>query len=64
MVEEVRGVNQLLALLGNGLCNRGVVVAQRIHADPAQQVKVLRTVLVDDVHALAADKQNRVPVIG
>ena len=64
VVVEVRRVNQLLALFGNRIHNHRMVVAQRIHADAAQQVEVLRTVLVGDVHAFAADKQNRAPVIG
>ena len=49
VIEEVRRVNELAALLGDGLFNRRMPVAERVDADAAEQVEVLRTVLVDEV---------------
>ena len=64
VIEEVRRVDQRSALVHDGSLNRRMPVAQRIHADAAQQVEILRTALVNQVHALAADKQDRVPFVG
>ena len=38
-------------------------IAQRIHADAAQQVEIAIALLVDQVHALAADKQDRIALV-
>ena len=42
VVEQVRHVNQQLGLLRDRLGERRMRVAQRIHADPAQEVEILR----------------------
>ncbi len=49
VIEEVRGVDQRAALAGDGLLNRGMVIAERVDADAAEQVEVAIAVLVDDV---------------
>ena len=62
--EQIRSMNQRTALARNRLFNRGMPVAQRIHADAAQQVEIPIAVLIDQIHALAALKEQRIAFIG
>ena len=64
VVVEVRGVDERAALAGDGFFNHRVVVAERVDADAAEQVEISSSVLVDDVNALAADKEDGVAVVG
>ncbi len=64
VIEKVRGVDERAALAGDGLFNDRMAVAERIDADAAEQIKVLRTVLVDNVNAFAADKENGIALVG
>ncbi len=58
VVVEVRGVDERAALAGDGFDDDRVIVAERVDADAAEQVEVLRTVLVDDVNALARRRRG------
>ena len=64
VIVEVRGVDERAALAGDGFFNRGMAVAERVDADAAEQVEILRTVLVHDVNALTAHKEDGVALIG
>jgi hypothetical protein len=64
VIVEVRRVDERAALFGDGFFNNRMVIAERVDADAAEQVEVLRTVLVDDVNTLAADKEDGVAVVG
>src|SRR5580698_99042 len=63
VIEEVRRMNERAALLGDGFLDNWMAVAEGVDADAAEQVEVLRTVLVDYVNALAADKEDGVAFI-
>src|SRR5580693_2574065 len=60
---EVRNMNQLAALLRDGLFDGRMTIPQRIHADPAQQIQIALALGVDKMHTLAIDKQNRIALI-
>ena len=49
---------------GDGFFDDGMAVAEGVDADAAEQVEILRTVLVDDMDALAADEEDGVAVVG
>ena len=61
---EVRGVDERAALAGDGFNNDRVIVAEGVDADAAEQVEVLRTVLVNDVNTLTRHEENGVAVVG
>ncbi len=61
--EEVGSVDQRAALVDDGAFDGGMTVAERVHADAAQQVEIVVAVFVDEMYALAANKQNRVAVV-
>ena len=52
------------ALTGDGFFNGRMLVAERVDADAAEQVEVAVAVFVDEVNAFAADKENRVALVG
>src|ERR1700722_9849368 len=62
--EEVRDVDQLSALFGDGILNRRMAIAQCVDANTAQQIEIAVAVFVDKVNTLAANEQNRIPLIG
>jgi hypothetical protein len=64
VVVEVRNVNQLATLLDNGLLNRRMRIAQRIDADAAEQIEIAHAVFVDQMHAFATLKEQRIAVVG
>ena len=59
VIEEVRGVDERAALAGDGFFDCRMAVAERVDADAAEQIEILRTVLVNDVNAFAAHKEDR-----
>src|SRR6202522_3930374 len=63
VIEEIRSVNQLTAFIDDRPLNRRMAVAQRIDADAAEQVEIMLAILVNDVYAFAAHKENWVAVI-
>jgi hypothetical protein len=52
MEEEIGCVQKLPALLGKGIADRRMVVAQRTDADTAEKVEVIVAILVAKVHTL------------
>src|SRR5271170_7770945 len=64
MKEEVRDVDELVALLGNSMFNGRMAVAQRVHADAAQQIEILLAMFIFEKDALATGEENRVPLVG
>ena len=61
--EEVRGVEQALALADDGLFDGGVAVAKRGDADAAEEVEVVVAVFVAQIDAMSADKQVGVALV-
>ena len=61
-VVEVRAVDELLCLLGDGRDERLVVVAEHVHGDAAEEVEVLLAVVVPEVRALAVVQHDLVAV--
>ena len=57
-------MDELPALLGDRLLDRGVRIAERVDADAAEQVEVLVAVLVFEIDAFAADEEERVAFVG
>jgi hypothetical protein len=57
-------VDERAALAGDGFLNDRMAVAEGVDADAAEQVKVLRTVLVDNVNALTTNEKDGVAVVG
>ena len=57
-------MDQLAALLGDGLLDRRMRVAEGVDADAAEEVEVAFAVFVDQMHAFAALKEERVAVVG
>src|SRR6185503_5017275 len=57
---EVRDVDELTALLRDGVDDGGMPVAERVDADAAQQVEVAIAVFIDQVRAFAAGEEDRV----
>ena len=56
-------MDELAALLGDGLLDRRMRVAERVDADAAQQVEVRSSVLVDEVTRLRRDEENGIPLV-
>ena len=63
VVEEVRGVDELAALNGDGVLNDGAGIAESVDADAAEQVEVADAVLIDDVDTFAMGEQNGEPFV-
>ena len=61
-VVEVRAVDELLRLLGDGRDERFVVMAEHVHSDAAEKVEVLLAVVVPEVRALAVVQHDLVAV--
>ncbi len=55
--EEVRRVEQPLALAGDGLLDGGMTIAKRGDTDAAEQIEVVIAVLVAEIDAVAADEE-------
>ena len=55
--EEVRGVQQALALRRDRRLNRGMRVAQRRYADAAQEIEVVVALLVAQIDAVPLDEE-------
>ena len=56
-------MDQRAALAGNGLHNRGMVIAERIDADAAEQIEIAIAVLIDDVNAFTAYEENGAAIV-
>jgi len=63
VVKEVRSVDQRATLIHDGSFDRRMPISERVDADTAEQVEVLRATFINQVHTLAADKQNRIPLV-
>jgi hypothetical protein len=63
VIVEVRSVDERPALPRDRFDDGRMIVTQGIHADPAQQIEIAIALLVDDVHAFAADKQDGAPIV-
>src|SRR6185437_12234821 len=63
VIKEIAGMDKQLRLLRNGPGNCRVRVAQRIHADAAQEVEVLSAAIIVKMHPPAFLQQHRVTVI-
>ncbi len=63
VIIQIRGMDERAALAGDGFFNDGVAVAERVDTNAAEQVKVLRTVLVNDVNTLTRHKEDGAAVI-
>jgi hypothetical protein len=63
VVEEIRGVEETLALAIDGLFDGGVSIAKRRYADAAEEVEVVLAVFVAEINALSADKQIGIALI-
>jgi hypothetical protein len=57
-LEEIRGVDQALGLLGDGARENRVAVAQAVHGDAGERIEVLAAVGVPEPGALAADERH------
>ena len=64
MKEEVRCMDERAALARDGIDDGRMAVAERVDADAAEQVEITLALFVDEVNALAADEENRVPFVG
>ena len=62
--EEIRDVQQLFALFRNGLFDCRMTIAQRVDTDSAQQIEVAVSLVVNKVHAFAADEQDGIALVG
>ena len=61
--EQVRAVDHLARLLGDGVGEPLVSVTERAHADAGEQVEIFASLRVEHAHALAADQHDwRAPV--
>src|ERR1700722_7379404 len=56
-------MDERAALSRNRIHNRRMVISERVDADAAEQVEVLRTVLVLDVDPVAAYEKHRAPLV-
>ena len=56
-------MNERPALLCDRFFDRRMAVSKRIYADAAEQVEIFIALLVDDVHTLAANEKDGVPLI-
>ena len=63
VIVEIRGVDERTALAGNRLNDCRMVVAEGVDANAAEQIEVLRTVLVLDVDPFTVHEQNRAPIV-
>src|SRR5579859_2350756 len=63
VVKEVRSMHQQLRLLRNRLGQRRMRIAQRIHADAAEQIKVFAALVVIQVNAAAFMQKYGIAVI-
>ena len=57
-------MDELAALLGDGLLDGGMRVAERVDADAAEQVEIAVAVFVDEIHAFAAREEKRIAIVG
>ncbi len=57
-------MNKRTTLIHDGSLDRRMPVSERIHADATQQVEVLHAALVDQMHILSANEEDRVPLVG
>ena len=64
MKEQIRAVDHLARLLGDGGRQALVPVAERPDADPREQVEVFATFLVVHMDALAAHQHDRRAPVG
>ena len=64
MVEEVRGVDEALALGMDPRFDHGVRVAERGDADAAQEIEEVVAVCVAKIDAFSADEEVGVSLIG
>ncbi len=62
--EQVRAVDHLARLLGDGVGEPLVTVAEGPHADAGEQVEILTALGVVHAHTLAADQHNRRALVG
>ena len=52
-------MDELAALLGDGLFDGGVRVAEGVDADAAEEIEVACAVFVAEIHAFAARRRDR-----
>ncbi len=52
------------ALIDDGPFDRGMAVAQRVHADTAEQVEVVVALLIDDKNDFASYEEDRIAFVG
>jgi hypothetical protein len=64
VIVKVRGVDERAALAGDGFLDDRMAIAEGVDADAAEQVEVLRTVLVDNMNAFTTNEKDGVAVIG
>ncbi len=64
VIKKVGSVYQELGLLGQRLGEHGMRVAQSVHADAAEQVKILPAFVVVNVNATALAQQNGIALVG
>src|SRR5579859_6942523 len=58
MKEKIRSMKQRLALPSNRFFNRRMPIPQRVDADAAKQIEIAPAILVDQIHAFAALKEQ------
>ena len=57
-------MDERAALAGDGVFNRGMRVPERIDTDAAEQIEISVALLIDEMNAFAAHKENRIALIG
>ena len=63
VIEEVRRVDKLAALFGDGFFDHGMAIAEGVDADSAEQVQIAIAFFVDDVNASPTDKEDGVAIV-
>src|SRR5438094_3726552 len=63
VIEEIRSVNQLPCLLLENLLDRWMSVAQRIHADSAEEIQIALAGRIPEIYSATASEQHFLPVI-
>src|SRR5262249_4127047 len=64
VIKEIGSVHQQLGLLGQRLGQSGMRVPERVHADAAEQVKVLAALVIVNKNTPALAQQHRVALVG
>ena len=62
--EEIRNMNQPAGLTLDRRLDRGVVVAERIDSDSAQEIQIPLAARIPEIHAAPANKKDGLALVG